>query len=71
MLGALKDVAEQRETEGQLIHRTWWVLNRHVRTLRRKGARYVLTMTNGLEIPVSRRRQQGLIRQFGSSTTLN
>lgn len=71
VLGALKDVAEQRETEGQLVHRTWWVSNLHVRTLRRKGAQYVLTMANGLEVPVSRRRQQGLIRQFGSSATLN
>jgi len=71
VLGALKDVAEQREAEGQLVHRTWWVSNRHVRTLRRKGTQYVLTMANGLEIPVSRRRQQVLIRQFGSSTTLN
>jgi hypothetical protein len=71
VLGALKDVAEQRESEGQLVHRTWWVSNRHVRTLRRKGTQYVLTMANGLEIPVSRRRQQGLIRQFGLSTTLN
>lgn len=70
VLGALKDVAEQRESEGQLVHRTWWVSNRHVRTLRRKGTQYVLTMANGLEIPVSRRRQQGLIRQFGLSTTL-
>ena len=71
VLGALKDVAEQRDAEGQLVHRTWWVSNRHVRTLRRKGTQYVLTMANGLEIPVSRRRQQGLICQFGSSTTLN
>ena len=71
VLGALKDVAEQRETEGQLVHRTWWVSNLHVRTLRRKGTQYVLTMDNGLEVPVSRRRQQGLIRQFGSSTTFN
>jgi DNA-binding LytR/AlgR family response regulator len=71
VLGALKDVAEQREAEGQIVHRTWWVSNRHIRTLRRKGTQYVLTMNNGLEVPVSRRRQQGLIRQFGSSTTLN
>jgi hypothetical protein len=71
VLGALKDVAEQREAEGQIVHRTWWVSNRHIRTLRRKGTQYVLTMDNGLEVPVSRRRQQGLIRQFGSSTTLN
>ena len=71
ILGALKDVAEQRESEGQLVHRAWWVSNQHVRTLRRKGNQYVLTLANGLEVPVSRRRQQELIRQFGSTTTLN
>jgi LytTr DNA-binding domain len=71
VLGALKDIAEQREADGQLVHRSWWVSNRHVRTLRRRGTRYMLTMTNGLEIPVSRRRQPTLISQFGSSATLN
>lgn len=71
VLGALKDIAEQREADGQLVHRSWWVSTRHVRTLRRRGTRYMLTMTNGLEIPVSRRRQQALINQFGVSTTLS
>jgi hypothetical protein len=71
VLGALKDIAEQREADGQLVHRSWWVSNRHVRTLRRRGTRYMLTMTNGLEIPVSRRRQPALISRFGSSATLN
>lgn len=71
VLGALKDIAEHREADGQLVHRSWWVSNRHVRTLRRRGTRYMLTMTNGLEIPVSRRRQPTLISQFGSSATLN
>lgn len=71
ILGSLKDVAEQRAAEGQLVHRSWWVSTRHVRTLRRRGARCVLTLSNGLEVPVSRRRQQALIDQFGSSTTLS
>jgi len=71
VLGALKDIAEQCGADGQLVHRSWWVANRHVRTLRRRGARYLLTMTNDLEVPVSRRRQPALISQFGSSTTLN
>lgn len=71
VLGALKDIAEQRESEGQLVHRGWWICNRHVRTLRRRGTRYVLTLANGLEVPVSRRRQQALVKEFGSSATLN
>lgn len=70
ILGALKDIAEQRD-DGQLVHRAWWVCNKHVRTLRRRGARCMLTLSNGLEVPVSRRRQQVLINQFGSSATLN
>jgi DNA-binding LytR/AlgR family response regulator len=31
----------------------------------------MLTLSNGLEVPVSRRRQQALIEQFGASATLN
>ena len=69
ILGALKDIAEQRQ-DGQLVHRSWWVSDSHVRTLRRRGARCMLTLSNGLEVPVSRRRQQTLINQFGSSATL-
>lgn len=70
ILGALKDIAEQRD-DGQLVHRAWWVSNKHIRTLRRRGTRCMLTLSNGLEVPVSRRRQQGLISQFGSNATLN
>ena len=69
VLGALKDIAEQRQ-DGKLVHRSWWVADSHVRTLRRRGTRCMLTLSNGLEVPVSRRRQQALINQFGSSATL-
>ena len=69
ILGALKDIAEQRQ-DGQLVHRSWWVSDSHVRSLRRRGTRCMLTLSNGLEVPVSRRRQQALINQFGSSATL-
>ena len=69
ILGALKDIAEQRE-DGQLVHRAWWVSSNHVRTLRRRGARCMITLSNGFEVPVSRRRQQALINQFGFSATL-
>lgn len=71
VLGALKDIAEQRQSEGQLVHRAWWVSNQHVRTLRRRGSRYILTLSNEVEVPVSRRRQSSVLHQFGSTTTLN
>ena len=70
ILGALTDIAEQRE-DGQLVHRTWWICDKHVRTFRRRGARCLLTLSNGLEVPVSRRRQQALANQFGYSTTIS
>lgn len=69
ILGALKDIAEQRE-DGQLVHRTWWICDKHVRTFRRRGARCLLTLSNGLEVPVSRRRQQALANQFGYNATI-
>ena len=68
-LGALKDIAEHCD-DGQLVHRTWWISDKHVRTLRRRGSRCLLTLSNGLEVPVSRRRQQALANQFGYSATL-
>jgi len=70
ILGALKDVATERAEEGRVVHRTWWVANEHVRTLRRRGSGYVLTLSNGLDVPVSRRRQSDIVREFGTSTRL-
>lgn len=71
ILGALKDVEEHQAPDGQLVHRSWWVSNSHIRALRRRGNRYILTLSNGLEVPVSRRRQPALIRQFGVSANLH
>lgn len=70
ILGALKDITEEYESEGQLVHRSWWISNEHVRALRRRGTRYMLTLSNGLDVPVSRRRQSSIVQQFGSTTTL-
>lgn len=39
---------------GLQVHRSWWVARNAVRALRRDGARTVLVLCNGLEVPVSR-----------------
>ena len=39
---------------GLQVHRSWWVAKDAVRELRRDGARTVLVLCNGLEVPVSR-----------------
>jgi hypothetical protein len=70
ILGALKDIAAHGPA-GQLVHRSWWVANDHVQALRRRAARCMLTLSNGLEVPVSRRRQPSLIDQFGSTASLD
>jgi DNA-binding LytR/AlgR family response regulator len=36
------------------VHRAHWVARDQVRTARRSGARAILTMTDGSEVPVSR-----------------
>jgi len=39
---------------GLQVHRSWWVAKDAVREVRRDGARTVLVLCNGLEVPVSR-----------------
>ena len=47
-------LAELGPGAGLQVHRSWWVAKDAVRELRRDGARTVLVLCNGLEVPVSR-----------------
>ncbi len=49
-------VAELPEDSGLLTHRSYWVARQAVTAYRRRGRQGVLTMENGDEVPVSRRR---------------
>jgi hypothetical protein len=40
--------------EGERVHRSWWVARQAVGETRMDGRRACLTLTNGLEVPVSR-----------------
>lgn len=55
-----------RTVEGLQIHRSHWVADRHVRRLVRQGKNWRCELSNGLELPVSRRRQGEAKRRWGS-----
>jgi hypothetical protein len=47
-------MAEVGDTPGLQVHRSHWVAIPAVKSTRRDGARAILTMANGMDIPVSR-----------------
>lgn len=49
-------IAETAPTPGLQVHRSHWIATDEVRAARREGARAVLTMSDGQDIPVSRSR---------------
>ena len=65
VLGSLQDVEDEEGTAGQRVHRSWWVHARHVRSVRRSGAGVVCELSDGREVPVSRRRKAGVLERFG------
>jgi hypothetical protein len=56
-------VAELEGFDGMQVHRSFWVARKRIVSVRRAGERGLLTMSNGLEIPVSRTRFRQLVDQ--------
>ncbi len=55
LLMRLRDAVTDLEgLAGEQVHRSWWVARGAVAAVRAKGRRLSLTLTNGLEVPVSR-----------------
>ncbi len=55
MLMRLSDAAnEMAATPGARTHRSWWVAKSAVKSVERSDGKLALTLTNGLEVPVSR-----------------
>lgn len=65
VLGALQEVEEAEGNAGMRVHRSWWVQARHVRGVRRSGDGAVCSLSDGREIPVSRRRKTEVLDRFG------
>ncbi|ALO47146.1 LytTR family DNA-binding domain-containing protein [Pseudohongiella spirulinae] len=68
ILGALQEVEDSETTAGMRIHRSWWVHASHVRTVRRKADGLVCQLSDGREIPVSRRRKAEVLARFGEAS---
>ena len=71
VLGALQQVEESEGRVGIRTHRSWWVNAQYVARVRGKGDGAVCEMSNGLEVPVSRRRKAEMLARFGNSASFN
>jgi len=67
ILGALADVESETAENGLRVHRSWWVAAGHVVRVRRTATSAVCLMSDGREVPVSRRRRSQVIARFGDA----
>ena len=65
VLGSLQEVEDAEGSSGMRVHRSWWVHARHVRTVRRSGEAVICELSDGREVPVSRRRKADAVARFG------
>jgi hypothetical protein len=65
VLGSLQEVEDEEGSAGMRVHRSWWVHARHVRTLGRRGEAAICELSDGREVPVSRRRKADAVARFG------
>jgi hypothetical protein len=67
ILGSLQEGEESEGLTGVRVHRSWWVNAQHVVRVRNKSDGAACELSNGLEVPVSRRRKADVIVRFGNS----
>jgi DNA-binding LytR/AlgR family response regulator len=65
VLGSLQEVEDAEGSAGMRVHRSWWVNARHVRSVRRSGEAAICELSDGREVPVSRRRKAAAVERFG------
>lgn len=65
ILGALADVEAEGAGRGLRVHRSWWVASEHVVSVRRTATSAVCLMSDGRQVPVSRRRRAEVLERFG------
>ena len=65
VLGSLQEVEDEEGSAGMRVHRSWWVHARHVRTLGRRGEAAICELSDGREVPISRRRKADAVARFG------
>lgn len=65
ILGALADVEAEGAGQGLRVHRSWWVACDHIASVRRTATGAVCVMSDGRQVPVSRRRRAEVLARFG------
>ena len=65
VLGSLQEVEDEEGSAGMRVHRSWWVHARHVRTVGRRGEAAICELSDGREVPISRRRKADALERFG------
>jgi hypothetical protein len=63
---SLSRAAAELGPRGIQVHRSWWVARHAIRRVRRTASGLLCVLANGLEVPVSRRRQKALLDEFGA-----
>ena len=66
IIGALADVEAEEGANGLRVHRSWWVACKHVTSVRRTATGAVCQMSDGRQVPVSRRRRAEVFVRFGN-----
>ena len=65
ILGALADVESEGMALGLRVHRSWWVASEHIISVRRTATGAICVMSDGRQVPVSRRRRAEVLARFG------
>jgi hypothetical protein len=61
ILGALQEIEDAEGQTGMRVHRSWWVHAQHIHAVRKKGDAAVCVLSDGREVPVSRRRKADVL----------
>lgn len=69
VLGSLSEVEQLFANQGLRVHRSHWVCLEEVMQLRKAGSGWLLDMSNGSSIPVSRRKRRCVSEALGSNFT--
>jgi hypothetical protein len=61
ILGALQEIEDAEGQTGMRVHRSWWVHAQHIHAVRKKGDAAVCVLSDGREVPISRRRKSDVL----------
>ena len=71
ILGALQAVEDAEGQTGMRVHRSWWVHAQHICAVQRHGDAAVCVLSDGLNVPVSRRRKADVLAEFEQTGNRN